>query len=130
MMMVMMVMVFTFVEGDVTVAGRTFLALCFQLQCGVTNAVVGQFVTDGCFDGMAIGVGDDVHGGTVVPFVHAPQVDMMHIQYPRDFGKMVLDGLHIHIVRGFFQKIGEGVIERFGGMDADEQNQLPEHKSS
>ena len=112
MMMVMMVVMvtFAFVQGHMAVTRRTFFTLGLQLQCGMTDAVMAQFVPNSCLDLVGVTVGDDVHGGAVVPLIHAPKVDMVHIQHPGNFRKMFLNGLHIHIPWSFLQKIGKGLV--------------------
>ena len=82
----------------------------FQLQCGMTDPVVFQFMADGLLDKGRLPVCDDVHGCVICVSVHAPYVDMVYVDHACNGTKMFSDMLHVDALGCFFEEKGKCLL--------------------
>ena len=73
MMMVMMSM--ARFDRNMALSFMAMLPGRFQLQSGMADAMLSQFLPDGILDFVRVAVGDHMHGRIVTNAVHTPQVD-------------------------------------------------------
>ena len=105
MMMVMVVMMPGFCAVfHMAVLFVAMLTLLFQFQSCMADAVLLQFLANGILDMVGICAGDDVHGREIAVAVHAPKVDMMHVQHTVNGKQMRLQFTNVDAVRRFFQE--------------------------
>ena len=79
MMMVVMMMPVGFFELHVTTLLVAVLALALQFKRCVANAVLTEFFAYGILHRVVVGIRHDMHRSVIVLSVHAPHVDMMHV---------------------------------------------------
>jgi len=135
-MVVMMVMVVPCVAFviDVAMLRAAVLALGFQLQRGVPDAVLAKLLADFFLDLVTVAARNDVHCGIVALSVHTPDVDVVNVEDALDVRQVLADLLHVDAVGRFFQEQIEHLPKIFDGVDknkdryADRKDRIKQRK--
>ena len=94
----------------------TIFVFPLQFQRHMTDPVFQQFPADFFLDFPGIRIRDNVQGCIVVLPVHAPDMEMMYIEYPVNFQKMFPDLRRLQTVRNLFQKQFRDLFQIFHGI--------------
>jgi len=104
------------------------LALLLQLQRDVPDAVLSQFLSHRLFDVVVVAACDDMHGGVIGLSIHAPDVDVVHVDHALDLAKVLLDLLHVNAVGRLFQEKVDHLLQILDGMDQNEDGHANGHQ--
>ena len=80
------------------------LPFLLQLQSYMADAMGAQFPSNHVLDLMGFAACHHMHGGVMTAAVHAPNMDVVHIQDAVNFHKMLANLLNLDTVGRFFKK--------------------------
>ena len=88
-MMVMMTAAAFFMVFHMAVLFMAMFAGCFQLQSGVDDAMLPQLPAHSVLNVVRVTFCHNVHGGIVAVAVHAPDMNVMHIQHTLNMAQVL-----------------------------------------
>ena len=95
MMVVVMVMTGRVDVFHMATPGVAMLISRLQFQCHVADTIGFQLFPHGLFNSMGICIRHNMHRPIAGLPIHAPKMDMVHIQNTGNLHKLLLDLLHI-----------------------------------